>query len=265
MNDAPDIISKGAKQKSVIFATPSYTHQVSLEYFRMTLEMFPLLSRANIGSGFSVVGGDQFIAKARNLLVAGFLAKEDATDLFFLDDDVGASAEAVIKFLNRPEDVILGAYPKKQKERDFPVELAADMATGALIERDGLVKVLGGPTGFMRIRRHVIERLVRDCGTFVDNDSEGIERVSPNLFRTGVGTDRRFYGEDWQFCQDVQAAGFEVWCDPDIEFTHRGNNVWKDRLSLHLDTYREKGAAAAKRIADEAASQAADEQKDAAE
>lgn len=242
-----------SKQKSVVFATPSYTHSVSLEYFKMTLELFPLLSKSNIHSGFSVVGGDQFIAKARNLLVGMFLSHPEATDLFFLDDDVGAPATAILKFINRPEDVILGAYPKKQEALDFPVELAADPATGELIERDGLVRVQAGPTGFMRIRRHVLETLAVHAGTVVDNDADGNERVNPNIFRTGVGADRRFYGEDWQFCLDVAAAGFEVWCDPNIEFTHRGNKVWRDNISLHLDVYREKGRTAAQKLAEERA------------
>ena len=255
-----------SKQKSVVFATPSYTHSVSLEYFKMTLELFPLLSRSNIHSGFSVIGGDQFIAKARNLLVGMFLSKQEPTDLFFLDDDVGAPASAILKFINRPEDVILGAYPKKQEALDFPIEVAADPATGLLKERDGLLQVIAGPTGFMRIRRHVLEALALTHGILVDNDADGNERASPNIFRTGVGNDNRFYGEDWQFCLDVQAAGFEVWCDPDIDFTHRGHKVWKDNLSKHLDVYRQKGIAAAKRLADEAAALATvEEPKEAAQ
>ncbi len=239
-----------SKPKNVIFATPSYMHTVSLEYLRSVIETLNVLTQNRISAGFSVIGGDQFIAKARNLLVAMFLAHEDATDLFFLDDDVGWPATAVLKFINRPEDVILGVYPKKQAERDFPVELAGDRETGSLIERDGLVKVSGGPTGFMRIRRHVLEHLAHNAGTFVDNDSAKVERVTPNIFRTGVGEDRRFYGEDWAFCQDVQAAGFEVWCDPDIVFTHRGNNLWTDNLATALGVYREKGRKAAQELKD---------------
>lgn len=241
-----------SKQKNVVFATPSYSHAVSLEYFRMVLEVFPLLNRAGINSGFSVIGGDQFIAKARNLLVAMFLAHPEATDLFFLDDDISCPAENIVKFINRPEDVILGAYPKKQANRDFPVELAGNRETGELIERDGLVRVIGGPTGFMRIRRHVLERMAQVSNVLIDHDTDDKERRSPNIFKTGVGGDGLFYGEDWLFCQEVQAQGFEVWCDPDIEFTHRGHNVWRDKLSLHLDVYRAKGKVAAQKLADEA-------------
>jgi hypothetical protein len=245
-----------------LFCTPSYTHTVSLEYFKMTLELWPLLSKANIASGFSVIGGDQFIAKARNLLVASFLAKPELTDLFFLDDDVSAPAEKIVKFIQRPEDVIIGCYPKKQDKLDFPVELVGNSETGELIERDGLVQIIAGPTGFMRIRRHVIEKLALHAGTFMDVDSEDNERVSPNIFRTGVasidGAPNRFVGEDWQFCLDVQAAGFEIWCDPDIDFTHRGNKVYRDNLSLHLDVYREKGLAAAKILSEKVAQAKAD-------
>jgi len=233
-------------QQICIFGTPCYDHRVCYEFFRSSIETISALSGSGIPYGFIARAGDQFIAKARNKIVSEFLAIPQATDLFFIDDDVGWPAEAVLRLLNRPEDIVFGAYPKKQAETDFPVELVADSVTGALNERDGMVMAKAGPTGFMRIKRHVLERLAEHSGTFHEIDADGVDRTHPNIFRTGVSEDGFFCGEDYIFCQNWLALGGELWCVPDIEFTHRGNKMWRDTLANHLDVFRAKGIAVAK-------------------
>ena len=34
--------------------------------------------------------------------------------------------------------------------------------------------------------------------------------------------------------------GFEVWCDPDIAFTHRGNKVWTGNMQGAMDTFEQR-------------------------
>jgi hypothetical protein len=242
------------KPRMVCVATPMYEHKVCYEYHRSYIQSLSLCSSRGFNIGHMAVGGDQFIAKARNRLVRMFLQTSAATDLFFIDDDVGWPPEAFLKFIQRPEDVLCGIYCKKQETLDWPVELLGDQATGELTERDGLVKIQGGPTGFMRIRRHVIETLARNAAKFLDLAPDGSDQEYPEVFYTGTfefgDKGRRFHGEDWLFCQDVQKAGFEVWADPNIEFTHRGQKVWRATLADSLAIYREKGRAAAKEIAE---------------
>lgn len=226
----------------VIFGTPSYSHSVSTEFFKSSIETEWLITAKGLARGYITHPGDQFIAKVRNKIVTEFLVNYPmATDLFFLDDDLGWPAQKVIDFLGRPEDIVAGIYPKKQDSRDFPVELQADLETGALIERDGLIRANGVPTGFMRIKRHVLETLAKHAGKFRDIAADGTEPEYYEIFRAGVGPDGRFWGEDWTFCQNAMAAGFEIWVDPNITFTHRGAKKWTDRLSDHLDTFRAKG------------------------
>lgn len=232
----------------VCFGTPTYDHRVCYEFFKSSIETVHLLGQKGIQYGFIARGGDQFIAKARNKIVSEFLSIPQATDLFFLDDDVGWPAEAVIRFLERPEAIIFGAYPKKQTNLDFPVELAVSSDTGELIERDGLLRANSGPTGFMRIKRHVLETLAVHAGTFHEEDADGVERTHPNIFRTGVGEDGVFCGEDWIFCQNWRRLGGELWCDPNIAFTHRGNRLWSATLGEHLDVFRAKGLKAAQEL-----------------
>jgi hypothetical protein len=234
--------------KCVVFATPCYDHRVCYEFYKSGLETEWALNARGIARGYIGRGGDQFIAKVRNKIVSEFLTNYPmATDLFFLDDDIGWPALKVVEFLDRPEDIVAGIYPKKQEDRDFPVELEADATTGSLVERDGLVKARAVPTGFMRIKRHVLESLAERAGTFREQDANGSWGTYYEIFRCGV-VNGEFNGEDYLFCQNAQALGFEIWVDPNIEFTHRGNKRWKDTLAVHLDVFRDKAILAANKL-----------------
>lgn len=232
----------------VVFATPCYDYRVCYEFLKSSLETEWALNARGIARGYIGRGGDQFIAKVRNKIVTEFLKNYPmATHLFFLDDDIGWPALKVVEFLDRPEDILAGIYPKKQETRDFPVELEADAETGALVERGGLIKARGVPTGFMRIKRHVLEKLAEAAGTFLEQDANGEWGEYYEIFRCGV-LNGEFTGEDYLFCQNAMAVGFEIWVDPDIQFTHRGGKKWSDNLSLHLDTFRDKARLASQQL-----------------
>jgi hypothetical protein len=82
------------------------------------------------------------------------------------------------------------------------------------------------PTGFMRIQRRVFE---------------GIEAQEYNVFGEtvkeyfGCGPKNgSFIGEDVTFCLNAMQAGFELWIQPDIDFTHTGSKVFNGNLHRHL-------------------------------
>ncbi len=225
----------------VIFATPSFTYAVSLEYLRSFTETQWALGQSGIQSGMITRGGDCFIAKVRNKIVTEFLdGFPDATDLFFLDDDIGWPALKVVEFLSRPEDVICGIYPKKSDDADFPVELS--VVDGALVDRDGLVKANAAGAGFMRIKRHVLETLAASAHKFKDLELGGDVREFYGIFETGIGPNGWWWGEDYAFCQKWIGAGGEIWVDPAIEFSHRGQKKWTASLSDHMQTFRDRAA-----------------------
>lgn len=232
----------------VIFATPSLDHRVTIDYLNGMLDVRWHLQQRGVEHAFLFLGGDCFIAKARNKLATDFLHRyPTATDLFFVDDDVGFPADKVIEFIDRPELVLAGVYPKKSEETDFPVILAADKATGGLIEQNGLVAALGAPTGFMRIKRIVLERLAAACGTYKFPDKDGTCPEYHNIFETGVGEDGLFVGEDIAFCRRCTALGIDVWVDPSIPFTHRGQRSWRATMADHMDVFRSRAAEAMER------------------
>jgi hypothetical protein len=228
----------------VIFASPTLSHSFSVHYNRSIMETIWLLSASGITAGIMVRPGDCFVDKARNKLVTDFLRDfPDTQNFFFLDDDIGWEAEAAVKFIRRPEDILAGAYPKKAETRDFPVTLAWDESTGDLIESQGLHLAVMAPTGFMRIKRHVLEALTAKAEMFEDITPDGDYASYHYVFESGRGYDGRYWGEDYTFCRKAKEAGFNIWVDTDIHFKHQGIRTWEDRLSNHLHVFRNRARA----------------------
>ena len=231
-------MGKKAPPPTCVFATPNLSHMVAREFHHSCLETDWILAEKGWNRVYIDHPGDCFVAKARNILVQEFLDKHpEANDFFFLDDDLGWPAAKVLEFLERPEDILVGAYPKRSEEKDWPIVIAGD--GGELVEKDGLIAVLRGPTGFMRIKRHVLEEMRKHAPTFM-HEHNGKELITPGFFSAGVAPDQWFWTEDYIFCQNAVALGFEIWLDPDIEFTHRGTRAWKGSIMDDIPTFRER-------------------------
>jgi hypothetical protein len=227
-------------QQLGVFATPSLSHTVSLDYLMSWTNTVWLLKEAGMAHGRIDRGGDCFVAKVRNKFVQDFL-DGPGTDLFFLDDDIGWPAPKAVEFLSRGEPIIAGIYPKRTDETDWGVGLLANAETGDLIMDQGLVAASFAATGFMRIKREVLETLAKDAKRFMDIEVGGKVSDYPLIFESGLDADGWWCGEDVSFCRKARAAGYDIWVDPDIPFRHRGGKTWKGTLADHLDTFRKRG------------------------
>lgn len=229
-----------AKEQFVVFAVPTLSHWVSADHYRSMLATQWLLFQRGTGFAMAVVGGDPYLAKVRSKLVTIFLKNyPQATDLFFLDDDVGFEPEAVVRILGYAEDVVAGVYPKKNGRGEFPVELPRGR-DGHPVERGPLLRASLVPTGFLRIKRHVVEHLAAESLTFLDPNHDGTELECYNVFEMGFcSADGKWWGEDYDFCRKCQLAGFEIWVDPDVSFSHRGSFAWNGRFSDALASWKE--------------------------
>lgn len=195
-----------------------------------------LLLANGIEYAWTFVGGDPYVHKARNRLASEFLHfHPGATHLFFIDDDLGWSPPAVLRMLQRDEEIICGVYPKKNDSLEFPVLM--NVENDCLTQRGGLYEAKLAPTGFMCLRRAVIERCSKESGEYPEPDTKHGEIQCWDLFRTGFvahepgGTQGRWWGEDFFFSAMVRHLGMRIWIDPDIEFTHRGSKAWRANFS----------------------------------
>ncbi len=231
--------------QSVIFMVPSYSGSVTMGFLRSFYESAVLLAQAKIEVNFQSFVGDPYLSKSRNLLVSTCLRRyPQATDFFFLDDDLEWDATAILKLVQRPEPIVAGIYPKKNDTVEFPAAIHMAQDTRKLIEKDGLLVADLVPTGFLRVKRHVYEEMAAQSPQYKDGTGGG--ELCWNFFEMGFakdpqpdGTDGNWWGEDYAWGRRAQAMGYKLYVYPDIEFGHRGPKTWRNNFVHSVNAVRD--------------------------
>lgn len=177
------------------------------------------LGQAGIGRELAIYSGNCHVDDSRNRLVRDFLSS-DCTDLVFLDADVGWNASDFLKLLAFDRDVVAGVYPKKHGDDTFPMKLLPGEIWS---DRDGLIEVQGVPTGFLRIRRHVLVTLAATAQTY--NAKNDGAYATPCIFERQIHAGTR-WGGDYVFCRKWREAGGKIFIDPSMRFEHSGEDTW---------------------------------------
>ena len=227
----------------VIFAIPSITGTVRTETMLSVVQAVLLLWSKGIEADIHTLNDCPYLPVARNTLEAQFMADPDATDHFWIDYDMGFPAEAVLDVLERPEEIVGGAYRVKLDDESYSVavHLEDGSITGKVIgEQKALVKADFLATGFLRIKRGVYQRM-REAYPELRYEESVIKTVNHpvkeayDLFGMGVHAQRqRFTTEDYSFCQRWRDIGGELWIYPDITFDHIGKKAYRGNFHEFL-------------------------------
>ena len=224
----------------VLFATPCLSAQVDLDYFHSYLHTSVALSQNRIEHSVLFQAGICFIDHARNVLCDSFLRNyPQATDLFFIDDDIGWRSESVLRLLNHEEDIVGGVYPLKQDPIGFPIALESLQGSNEFIEQNGLLEASFLPTGFMRLKRSAVELMAEDQPTYPYRRADGGVDQIRNIFHTGY-LDGERWGEDVDFANRWRAKGGRMWVDPQITLSHLGRKRWTASFADAANVAREK-------------------------
>lgn len=185
-----------------------------------------MLDAAGFTVTLSTEAGNCHVDDARNSQVREFL-KTDATDMVFIDADVGFRPEDLLKLVSVDRDVVAGIYPKKEDVEDFPVR----PIPGALwADADGLVEVEGVPTGFLRMKRHVLEKLRDGAVSFIGQAGDPLPYHV--IFERIIAGNKRMSG-DYAFCHKWRQMGGMIHVDPEMVFTHTGSKTWTGTLGAY--------------------------------
>lgn len=215
--------------RRVMLAVPTYSGDVMAECVTGLFGALHELLKIGVTSDFLIESGNCHVDDTRNSVVREFL-KSDCEDLIFIDADVGFKASDVARLVSYDRDIVGGVYPKKEDELSFPV-----LAEGELwADEDGLVEVLGLPTGFLRIRRKVLEVLRDGAVSFIGQNGE--PEPYHVIFERRIEAGKRWSG-DYAFCRKARDAGFKLYADPEMSFSHTGNKSWRGALG---DYWRRK-------------------------
>ncbi len=168
---------------------------------------------------------ESLISRARNTLVAKFLANKDSTHLMFIDADIGWEPWHLLVMLCRDVDVIGGLYPMKT----LPIKWVVNGFEGAETGPDGLQEVSKTGTGFMLVKRHVFDKLNDHPAVKPFNNDIGLPKELDQHLRTYYDTavrENRYYSEDWTFCENWRDIGGKVWVDKRVLLRHTGTYVF---------------------------------------
>jgi hypothetical protein len=238
---------------NLVIATPCFGGQVSVNYTASLLRLEKAV-RAYSGLSLKVLfkDGDALITRARASLVAQFLDDPSATHLLFIDADIGFEPEQVLRLIQCGAGMSAAVYPIKRIDWD---RISSTIAAGrpnpaaaalkyvlevdnpdAVICQGGFVKVRYAGTGFLMIRREVLERMCAhyphlkyrrdhslDAGTASEN------RFA--LFDCMIADDGTYLSEDFAFCKRWSDIGGEIWADRKSALSHVGPITFSGDLS----------------------------------
>jgi GT2 family glycosyltransferase len=191
-----------------------------------------------LGYEFSIEfeGGCAYISMARNNLTRKFIAS-GADELLFIDADVAFPHAALEGLLSCNEEIVAGVYPKKvENTDDWPVVVVKDENDHLIVE-NGLIEALRMPTGFMKIQRSAIEKMIMKYpeSRYIDGVSH---KETYNFFGSYV-EDLQWFGDDFAFCNRYRKLGGRCWILPNIDFSHTGNKNYKGNFYTYLLTQKE--------------------------
>lgn len=205
---------------TTVYADPSCAYTFSLATCRETLR------DAGITTSLFIVTGNCYLDDARNMVVEAFL-KSPCTDLVFLDADVAWRPDQLLTLCQFQDvDIVGGIYPKRSRlDPSMPVNM---LPNGEGERRPGLLEVASLPTGFLRIRRHVLETMTTKCKTYGPTKR-------PWLFRLDADENGDRVGEDFRFCNDWRKHfGGRLWAATDLRLLHVGQDIIQRSLAEAL-------------------------------
>ena len=240
------------RKERIFIATPCYGGQLTEAYFRSTIRLLTFCNQHQIPVAFGTIANESLVTRARNVLVAYFL-QSNFTRLMFVDADIEFQVEDVIKLIAHNKDVVVGAYPKKgvnwQRIRESVrgthdalddkqiASFGSDYAINfkflnreqkQIAIENGLIRLHDGATGFMMIKREVVDKMIEAYPDLkYNNDLNTPKELDPHFyafFDTMIDPkDKRYLSEDYTFSRRWQDIGGEIWLDPSISLNHYGS------------------------------------------
>jgi len=245
----------------LVIATPCFGGQVSSIYassiFALQRE---LRATSNVNLTVHMRDGDALITRARANLVALFLSDPTATHFLFVDADIGFTPSQVFRLIESGGDVVAGVYPIKRVNWDKarrainagqPNVAAASLDYVLEIDDPDHVAVVNGfarvryaGTGFLMIRRRVLERMCAHPDyaplRFMREHSHDALAGNPHRFALFecmidpvTGT---YLSEDFAFCKRWTDIGGEIWADLDSRLDHVGPSVFRGDIASQFAT-----------------------------
>lgn len=251
------------RNKHIFIATPCYGGQIGEPYFRSMMRLAIMCNKFDIQFTVSTLANESLITRGRNTLVSFFMEHPEATHLFFIDADIEFDPNDLLRMVAYDKPITVGAYPKKainwqsimdasRRNQDETVQTIEGHSSNYVVNfdflkddngkplpqiqiRDNLVKLKDAGTGFMCIKKEVIQQMF-DAHPELKyandiNVDKKFEKHMYALFDTMIDPEsRRYLSEDYTFCRLWQNMGGEVYLDPRTALNHVGHYTFRGNI-----------------------------------
>lgn len=205
------------------FCIPCYNGALTESFFISMLKFMNATTQIGMSYTVDTMVNESLIPRGRNSLCAKFLAFEPrSTHLLFIDADIGFEPQEIVKLVLADKDVVGGLYPKKA----LPIQYVVNKVENG--DKDGnVVEVANLGTGFMLIRREVIESMIANHPELHYQDQIGLDpKFAPfkyALFDTLIDpVTKEYLSEDYTFCKRWRDMGGKIFADLSIQLDHVG-------------------------------------------
>ena len=247
-------------------ATPVHS-ECSIHYTQALLKLQQVCMMNNIMISFSLLKSS-LVTQGRNLCVSNFLNDlNNYTHLLFIDSDIDFSHDTILKLLKFDKEVISVPYPMKTisweqiwekiqlgviKNKDdlmkaghtFPIKMDNVMKsdTKEITIVGGIIEASHVPAGCLLIKRQVFEKMIKaypedviDQPTFLNGEVKSSTNMY-NFFDTFHDLEsKKYYGEDFGFCQKWRDIGGKCYCYINRFITHVGEYQYSGRFRDELN------------------------------
>lgn len=266
-------MSSVSTKPCVLIATPCYGGQLFYQYVVSLLQTIAICNSKGIRVDVTFVGNESLISRGRNYCVANFLKQSSFTHLLFIDADISWDPTAVLRLVEHDKDLVGGIYPHKayywsylQNRRD-EIEALHSKEYNKNVPKDihlrhnllkynivideqcekgiknNLVEVSRIATGFMMIKRNVIEKMIEAYPETKYNPDTLGDATNPDDFKYYYALfdcevkNQQYLSEDWMFCDRWRKCGGKIYADITLPLSHTGTHTFEGRLlsTLNID------------------------------
>lgn len=246
---------------SIMVCTPVHS-EVSMHYTQALLEFQKFCMLKNIWVSF-VILKSSLVTQGRNLCVSSFLNSDHKySHLLFIDADINFTPESIFEMIALDREVIAIPYPMKTINWDkvdrlskeikyknstelstlgftYPIKVAD---TSNIIVQNNVIEVTHAPTGCMLIKRQVFDKMIEKYPDLEINQPtilNGEETKNKNLYNffdtLHDPVTKKYYGEDFGFCQKWRDIGGKCYCYINRFITHVGEYQYSGRFRDELN------------------------------
>ena len=195
----------------VLIATPAHDGRLDVWYTTSVVNSVRVAQANNIFLHPVFMSYDALVQRARNDLFR--LAVEGEYDhMIFIDGDLEWSPLWILELLSKPEDVIGGTYRKKTDDAEMYVVKTKNLE----LSDNGLIKVAGLGTGFMKMTRKAFMALWESSEPYQNEGREGRLVCDIKI------VDGDLCSEDVVLCQKLTDLGYDLWLAPHMTCVHIG-------------------------------------------